>query len=321
MHTIGVLSVWLATAQWTRCTPSHYTCILLENGFFRYGKSPRDPCKKLYARNITSILFIGDSYVRHAYQGVAAVLTRNFDDASLVHGAPLECRGARQTEFAKCRFHLNTTITACGITLSARIGHTPIPRVYPNDFLEHTVIVWGFGNHPSDSAWGDGDRPTIGDVQAYTQDVLLPTCRCVPPLAINHVIRSHLDNFEQDCVPWSSEWSKRVVFLQSHFRPSPGRYAGETREAQQLFFDRMPEAIRTVCNITRMVDTYTPTRQLASHGGAMKYAADTAHWGWAVNLVKAEILLDALSRAQSSFPGPSGPSPTASRKVDPKFAE
>ena len=49
----------------------------------------------------------------------------------------------------------------------------------PSDFEEYDVIVWGLGNHPSDSGDYQTHRGT-NNATLYNADVLEPTCKCAP---------------------------------------------------------------------------------------------------------------------------------------------
>lgn len=303
------LSMALASGRWVLdngsvcdTPPRSNECLSAESGHPRYfynQTASADPCSRLAG---TSILFVGDSYVRHVYQAMAAILSGNHHNAALVEAAPSECHDSNQIKLTVCRFHLKKDISVCAgrASISARIAHTPIPRIYAADFLVYDIIVWGFGNHPSDSAYGDPDRPTISDADSYATDILIPTCRCIPSIAISTQIESLLVDYHGNCTPWCTNWSNRVVFLQNHYRPKPGdgRYAGESRDAQDKYYRRMPLAVKEVCNITRVVDTYAPTREftLLNESGfdPLVHSMDPAHWGWTMNLVKARILINAL---------------------------
>ena len=45
--------------------------------------APADPCAELQARKVESMLFIGDSYVRMAYQAMGLWLSNNYRNASM----------------------------------------------------------------------------------------------------------------------------------------------------------------------------------------------------------------------------------------------
>jgi hypothetical protein len=171
-----------------------------------------NPCEDLKRRKVKSMLFIGDSFARMAYQAMGSWLSNNYRNASiqpfappLVVNSPKRCdmkkngmpiydspnpnyrflpevcdfEGAFNDGICRAEHYVLPHMKVCSgaVELVLRTRSAPAARPLPHDFKQHDVIIWGLGNHPSDS--GD-KRRGINNATLYTDDVLEPTCNCAP---------------------------------------------------------------------------------------------------------------------------------------------
>jgi hypothetical protein len=177
--------------------------------------APANPCEDLKTRKVKLILFVGDSFVRMAYQAMGNWLSNNYRNASVQPSASpfvvnkrcLQQQQKAKTEAEKtaipvysikalpevCDFegafmdgicrkdftlpHMKVCLGA--VELVFRESMFPSARPLPHDFEQFDVVVWGVGNHPSDSE--NGNFLSINNATAYNDDILETTCNCAPP--------------------------------------------------------------------------------------------------------------------------------------------
>lgn len=154
------------------CTPTGY--------MWNAGHCPLPPspaaCSLLTRRGVTSVLFVGDSYVRHAYEGVLLALSGDYDAGALVPNTTAhhpDCAGAGQFEEAVCRSHVKPSASVCGGTVAVALhhGHVPVPGEADAGW---DVIVWGIGNHPIHLDWPS--RRGINDAHVVSDEIFEPLC-------------------------------------------------------------------------------------------------------------------------------------------------
>jgi hypothetical protein len=66
-----------------------------------------------------------------------------------------------------------------------------------------------------------------------------------------------------DCIPWhaSPKVASTVIWLQPHFRPSPGKGA-ESRETAYQFSREMPTRVKEICGVVHTIEPFNLTRDL-----------------------------------------------------------
>lgn len=85
----------------------------------RLHDAPVEPCADLKARNVKSMVFIGDSYVRHVYQNMGAWLANNYRNASV---SPDASQNA-------INFKCNKEVSECGTNQHNQ--HSTTPLLFP----------------------------------------------------------------------------------------------------------------------------------------------------------------------------------------------
>jgi len=252
------------------CTPSGY----LWEGIEYFTKF--EACEFLQLRLISRIQFIGDSYIRHAYEAFVNLLTDDFErgayDESM--NVPNECFGEGQFEEKTCRLLIAHQHYVCnGIDISLK---TSSSGWFVLDDPHPDIIIWGFGNHPVDGNYDT--RYGIHDVKAVTNHIVVPVCN-------DPYIRSAMN--------------KRKIHLFSLLGHSRlNFYFNDEEESVVGRFNKgICQSLLDNCNISS-IDIYTPTfsltQGLATEAKNMTW--DGAHWSRAVNVLKANYILHAIER-------------------------
>jgi len=225
------------------------------------------PCEVLSGRRI---LFVGDSYVRHAYVAFILWLSGDYAAGALRADHDEICEGEGQFEEKVCRGQLSRNVTVpCGVTVALKYGTWPKPD--REDLSNNDYIVWGVGNHPL-----DGDYETkMGVNDAYVAQHLYFRRRACKDLP-------------------RAEMADKVVFLRTHVRQTGGK--SEDRETLQSYHDDIPSVLLNECGITRTASVWNATEALVDlhPEDAANMTWDGAHWGSAVNAYKSYDVLNAM---------------------------
>jgi hypothetical protein len=167
--------------------------------------TPADPCAVLKGANVKHILFVGDSYVRMAYQAMGMWLSNNYRDASVSATAsakvaekickacppaaacnhlvllPELCDFDGQFRDNDCRPYILEEMEVCSgkVTLHNRQSYFPAAKPTTPDFERYDIIVWGLGAHPPDNS-NYTTHYGANTAKPYNDAVLEPTCKCKP---------------------------------------------------------------------------------------------------------------------------------------------
>ena len=279
-HVSFELRSWIKEPEY--CGAHPYTCT--SNGFhYPIDLELEDPCNILRSTRKRKILFCGDSFIRHAYQGFILLLTQDYSHGGVINDNNNECLDEMQFHEKKCRFKIPDTVNACGgeIQISLRNDNWCTPT-FDHDLYLNDVVVWGFGNHPVDGNYET--RNGIFNVEVSKNVKLLPFCSRKSPLLSDKII--HLTNHVR-----LDEDMMAVNYPDSKF------------SAVQKFTLEINDFLRNFCNITNIVDTFNMTMELIKQEPeevlhTMSY--DGAHWGRLVNIVKAQMILEQIALHMTS---------------------
>ena len=253
-----------AAGQWRVGTDANppYTCTH-SHVCYKLLNATEPACRALNAKRI---LFCGDSYVRHAYEGLALLLSGDYE-TGVIKNDPA-CAGEAQFEEKDCRHKVPMHFDICGVRIELR--YDAWCEVNANDHM-YDWIVWGFGNHP---VHGDyATRHGVYDVQA--------------------VVSEKLDRLCADSIP---AFAEKIIVLNNHCRLDNAHMQKDcpdsTNERVQYFNDEIELYMRHRCNITHFIDTFAMTSELIRIEPAPgKLTHDGVHWGRIVNVVKAWMLV------------------------------
>lgn len=258
------------------CTPSGLAWV---DPNMSYYTSTKDGCGALHRHNIRTIVFVGDSYVRHAYEGTALLLSGDFERGALGKTVSTQCNGDAQFEEKNCRLFISQSIQVCSskVTLSYSASSN---RPYVSDSTD--IVVWGLGNHPINGDYVK--RHGVYDADVVAAEVFAPMCDG-PKHQHNLTFTAHISNNAHP----------RLLWLLPHSRLSdlPG---DQSREAIQSFDEHSCMYVRDMCGVSS-IDVYSPTNALVKYHSdeARKMTWDGVHWSRTVNILKAQIILNLIA--------------------------
>jgi len=228
------------------------------------------PCHALAGK---SILFVGDSFERHAYVAFVLWLSNNTNTGALKPQHDTKCEGNGQFEEKVCRNQLAFQRHVCGVSIALKYGAWPRPSVA--DLRQYDHIIWGGGNHPVDGDYVK--RKGVNDAQTVNNLILRPTCA---------------GDFRR--------WSQKIIWLQPHRQLDP-HYGLQCRAQVGRYNTEMPNFLLKTCGIDKIVSVWNATDSLVGHHKreASYMTWDGMHWGMRVNMLKAYKVFDAMRTAES----------------------
>lgn len=261
---------------WTRsanCIPGAMSMECTPSGLIWEGyptiQSNIDPCAILAGKRI---LFVGDSFVRHAFVAFVLWLSDDYTAGALQSPHDIDCEGPGQFTEKKCREQLKDTVQVCRGQVSLTIRNGKWPTMLADDISNNDYVVWGGGNHPVEGAYKA--RLGVNNAKVIQKYIITPTCRAMPRGAAT---------------------GAKVVWLNTHARLT-NRHKDETRHVLQAYHDGMPAVLAKKCNITKIASVWDLTTALVDYHAddAAQMTWDGAHWGGVVNLYKAYAIFNAM---------------------------
>ena len=250
------------------CTPSNYTFNSSDPRFVNYYA--KNACTQLISRGIKRINFHGDSFMRQMYSAMLITLSGNYRNGSLISSTG--CEFHKQFNDKKCGVH---NLNHHGLVCGGEVVLDPVLTGIDNLNLclkdNKTVILWSFGNYKT-TRYG---RHGVNNATAYSELFLNGPC----PL-----IRENVNNL---CSVW---------WVSTHFRLR-AIYPDEVEGMVKNYNIGMRQFYESgSCGPVNYVDVYNMTAGLAKghrkDSESMTY--DMVHWGMEVNLIKAQIILNAI---------------------------
>ena len=275
-----------ATGAWTRdlsycarhafaCTPSGLYYKEVRETTERYNSSEK-LCAALEARKLRRILFCGDSFVRHAFEGFLLILTGDYGHGAMTDDAQRECVGESQFEEKYCRHKVATHKRVCGVDVTLS-GHAFCHLDAGSQIGANDVVVWGFGNHPYDMNY-DLMRG-VYDAHALVDAVFKPLCS--------------RPGFN----------ASKVIYLHNHARLDTRDFPHQTVAGIRKFATDVGPLLEKWCGISNTVDAYNLTSTLV-HTERMDVLAnmthDRVHWSRTVNVIKGWLLIKRMLSLPSS---------------------
>eukprot|EP01031_Cornospumella_fuschlensis_P039046 gene39046-47507_t len=235
-------------------------------------------CDALIAKGINLITFYGDSYQRQLYAGLLITLNGDYRYGSLNSNSQSPtCEYNRQFYEKKCGvWQLNHEGWVCNRKILLDPLLTGVENLNNCKDKKGTLGLWSFGNHKLGP-----NRYGVNNHTAYSNFFSDSIC----PQVIEN---KELDgSYKKPCSLW---------WVSTHFR-RVGYFADEKEEVvkdynlgMRHFFDSGK------CGKVNYIDVYNMTsalvKELPDHSESMTY--DNVHWGMEVNLIKAQIVLNAV---------------------------
>jgi hypothetical protein len=152
-----------------------------------------------------------------------------------------------------------------------------------SNFVPGTVLLWSIGNHKI----GHSGRYGINDAAAVQQSMEPNICP---------IMRSNVDKYTGSvgagdrCSVW---WVSTHYRFVGHFDDETPEMVQKYNIDMRRFFDSKQ------CGNVNYIDVYNMTARLTvSHRAeADQLTHDKVHWGYEINLVKANIIISALLSA------------------------
>ena len=248
------------------CTPSGLYYRELRETTERYNSSEK-LCAALQARTLRRILFCGDSFVRHAFEGFLLILTGDYEHGAMTDDDRRECVGESQFEEKYCRHKVATHKRVCGLDISLS-GHAFCHLDAGSQIGANDVVVWGFGNHPYDMNY-DLMRG-VYDAHTLVDAVFKPLCS--------------RPGFN----------ASKVIYLHNHARLDTRDFPHQTVAGIRKFATDVGPLLEKWCGISNTVDAYNLTSTLV-HTERMDVLVnmthDRVHWSRTVNVIKAWLVI------------------------------
>jgi hypothetical protein len=263
------------------CTPSGLSWMFKPETDYYSSKAA---CDGLIAKGINKIYFHGDSFMRQIYAALLITLNGDYRYGSLANSTlSPHCEYHRQFYEKKCG---TRDLNHHGVVCNGRVILDPYLNGITN--VDHcsnqngTLVVWSFGNYKT-TRYG---RTGVNDPKLYQEMFEKDICDVLKqdydgPKKYSGPIASH---------PCSMWW------ISTHYRVR-GIFEDETAEKIQYYNEQMRLYFDTKkCGDVNYVDVYNMTRELGiNHNAeAITMTYDQVHWGFEVNLIKAQILLSAI---------------------------
>lgn len=259
-------------------------------------------CEMLNRKGITKMDFHGDSYMRHMHQAILITLRGDYLQGALNEEGgtenyirPAECVGTVQFYGKTCVDPRPQSVCDGKVTLHYRGWEntqetSAVWQVDISNELCHKqkgqVHFISVGNH---AAHGQ-KRQTANNFwtwRTHFNDTVCPKMR-----GIQYKPSTFLD-FTEACSIW---WvSTHARFASYHAEEAPPRVL-EYNVGMRDFFDTTQN-----CGPINYVDVYNMTEKLLTNHReeAKPMTYDLVHWSMEVNLIKAQILLNALESSSS----------------------
>jgi hypothetical protein len=274
---------WSNTTEWHckrfMCSSNHKTWVPNNPNFKFYDE--RTGCAALLRKNISLIEFYGDSYLRQLYAGLLITLNGDYQYGSLSNQSKSqECEYNKQFYEKKCSVRqLNHHGLVCDGKILLDPLLTGIDNLRQCSGKKGTVLLWSFGNHKLGAY-----RYGVNNATAYQDFFRNGICKHVVEKSENEEIDG---SFQKACsLWWVSTHFRRVGF----FPDEKEDVVREYNLGMRHFFDSRS------CGLVNYIDTYNMTSELVKEmpDECQQLTYDSVHWGMEVNLVKAQIVLNAL---------------------------
>ena len=336
VHLIAVMSriSFTATGAWKQVAPDQQINICedqhmcTKHNFTWVADYPSktylvgDACSMLARKGITSIQFRGDSYSRHMYQAMLILLRNDYERGAMSPEKPVpdECKGSAQFYHKDCADIEPQRVCGGGLALRfvphafgmevedcARekghvyfwsVGNHALPKVptNPGPYGRDSINDWRvhqawFNNTVCiDLLWYQRDRRNSADERMRDNQI----SRNVPPTHTKAIPVGNTDeiDFTKSCSVW---WVPTHYRYRAFFKEEVPERVHEYNVRMREFFDS------NKCGLVNYVDVYNMTASLVLNhdeaAAALTY--DKVHWSMEVNLVKVQILLNALASSNT----------------------
>lgn len=282
------------------CTPSNLTWIPSPNLAIKTYNSTTG-CAALLRKGVKHIYFHGDSYMRQIYAALLITLKGDYKYGSIGNSSSSpEC--AYQRQFFEKR---------CGTRQLNHYGKVCDDKIILDPFLigfndltpcardTGSVVLWSFGNYKL-SRYG---RNGVNNSTMYSAHFMNSICGKIkshqthqsPVSSIKQPMNRHSEVISNHtkCSIW---WISTHYRMKAYFDDEKPQLVREYNEGMRRFFEDS-----SLCGRVNYIDVYNMTRSIGVNHKqeAEKMTYDGVHWGMELNLIKAQIVLNALLASSS----------------------
>jgi hypothetical protein len=262
--------------QWT-CTPGGLVWKQKTNPYKLYNNITA--CDALVKKGVKKILFHGDSYLRHVYAGMLITLNGNYESGSMKDPASdTSCRYHQLFNEKRCNYY---NLNHYGLVCDGQVLLDPLLTGFNERDCQApgTVSLWSFGNHPLGN-----HRYGVNDPEAYQNFFNRENC---PPMLANKDKYTGEFGPDKSCSVW---WVSTHQRVQQHFPDEAPDVVQKYNLAMRDYFDAGKCGNVNYIDVFNMTDSVTMQHNEEAH----KLTWDKVHWSYEINLIKAQIILNAL---------------------------
>jgi len=275
---------------------SKYMCTSANRTWLPDNAIPFDhtsACQALLNKGITRIMFHGDSFMRQIYAAMLITLNGNY-----INGSIADTAYARATGSAECVLHRQFYEKKCGVRQLDHAGKVCGGKLWLDPILagidnlhgcsaqNGTVALFSFGNYKI----GSQPRQGINNATLYSDYFRRTIC----PHVMGRINGAHSGinlAAERVCSVW---WVSTHARLKAYYADEVSHQIEDYNLGMRQFYDSGgcgPVSYIDVFNMTKGLINSTAIEEVQ----AMSY--DSVHWGMEVNLIKAQIIINALTQS------------------------
>lgn len=260
------------------CSPNNLTFVAKSPSALKFYNNVT-ACDALVAKGIKKIYFHGDSYMRQIYAAMLITLNGNFRYGSIADpNASPHCEYHRQFYEKNCG---TRQLNHYGIVCGGQLILDPVLSGFSNlneCNTPGTLVMWSFANYKLSRYGRDGVNNATMYQQFFEKDI------CP---ALKDKMSDITGDYTHPCSVW---WISTHYRVKAFFDDEKPEIVKAYNEQMREYFDSKK------CGNVNYVDVYNMTSHLGvDHPTeAEKMTYDGVHWGLEGNLIKAQIIINAL---------------------------
>jgi hypothetical protein len=280
------------------CTPNNLSWNSIDFQARLFNSSTA--CEALVRKGVKRIFFHGDSYMRQIYAAMLITLNGNYRDGSI----------ANATLAPDCKYHAQFFEKRCntrqlnhhGVVCGGRITLDPIIAGFGDMGLcsktEGSVVLWSFGNYKLSRYGRHGVNNATAYAEFFQKDICpalarkkastMDALKATTPGTEQYSRLMRYGEVSESCSVW---WVSTHYRMRAYFDDEQAPIVRNYNYGMRKYFDSGH------CGHVNYIDVYNMTAGLGLHHSdvANRMTYDGVHWGFEVNLVKAQIIINALT--------------------------
>lgn len=258
------------------CTKDNY--IYKETIDTQYDLFKETACEALQKKNVTGIAFLGDSYIRHIFQGFIITLSGNYHNGATL-SKDRKCLDEGQISEKKGCSSMLFEAAMCNGTVSLNLYQKQDVSLKLNELItsyskKGAIVLYSVGNHP--------------------------TARHVKRSGVHNATITASILYNNYCNPAVARYNKYVGMKNVYWVSTHTRlfhyFEDETEERILEFNLEMRDYVEKHCPPMGYIDVYNMTDALVTnhYNESLTMTFDRVHWGFNVNLLKTSMILNRI---------------------------